>query len=523
LSKAEDVTGIARGIAFQLVEALGVIERSKIAAEMKDLDQPSRATLRKYGVRFGAYHIYFPNLLKPAARALAALLWAIKQDTIDLSALSGAQHLAGSGRTSFPVDKTLPRDAFRMLGYRQCGERAVRVDILERLADLIRPALSWREASPGTKPLGAFDGRGFVVTQAMTSLTGSAGEDFASILRALGYRMERRPPLPPKPVVETVSTDAPPVEGAAVAPGDVVAEATSELVETSADPTAEIVEQPVSGDPAPSAALLPEVSPLAASEETPAVIEPQPEPAAEAAPEQPAAEATAESIEVPSSEVAAETAAAEATSEAAMETPATAEAPAEPQLVEVWRPGGRNEDRRPRHERHRRHHSPRKEGEAIAAAPGEAGEGEKREGEKRHRHRRGRDFRKGREISAPADAATATASASPPAEGASTTAPAPEQRRHEPRGDRRERFEGKGKDRDNKREKFGDRQGGRREDRGPRDRDRDKGRDKRDRESGPALRHYATSASPRDRAADPNSPFAKLAALKDQLASNRKE
>ncbi len=27
----------------------------------------------------------------------------------------------------------------------------------------------------------------------MMSLTGSAGEDFASILRALGYRMEKRP------------------------------------------------------------------------------------------------------------------------------------------------------------------------------------------------------------------------------------------------------------------------------------------------------------------------------------------
>ena len=141
-------------------------------------------------MRFGAYHIYVPALLKPAARALASLLWAQKQDNVDMSALSGAQHLAGSGRTSFPVDKALDRDAYRVLGYRQCGERAVRVDILERLADLIRPALSWREASPGEKPAGAFDGRGFVVTQAMTSLTGSAGEDFASILRALGYRME---------------------------------------------------------------------------------------------------------------------------------------------------------------------------------------------------------------------------------------------------------------------------------------------------------------------------------------------
>src|SRR6195952_3374546 len=201
LAKAEDITGIARGIAFQLIEALGVLERQKIAAEMKDLDQPSRSSLRKYGVRFGAYHIYVPALLKPAARALALLLWAQKQDNVDMSALSTAQHLAGSGRTSFPVDKLLDRDAYRILGYRQCGERAVRVDILERLADLIRPALSWREASPGSKPAGPFAAPGFVVPQAMTSLTGSAGEDFASVLRALGYRMEKKPPLPPKPVV----------------------------------------------------------------------------------------------------------------------------------------------------------------------------------------------------------------------------------------------------------------------------------------------------------------------------------
>src|SRR5437868_1705958 len=213
LNKAEDITGIARGIAFQLIEALGVLERSRVAAEMKDLDQPSRASLRKYGVRFGAYHIYPPALLKPAARSLASLLWALKHDDVDLSLLSNAQHLASSGRTSFPVDKALDRDAYRVLGYRQCGERAVRVDILERLADLIRPALAWREASPGAKPAGAFDGRGFVVTQAMTSLTGSAGEDFASILRALGYRMDRRPPLPPKPVaVETPAAEAAPAE-----------------------------------------------------------------------------------------------------------------------------------------------------------------------------------------------------------------------------------------------------------------------------------------------------------------------
>src|SRR6186713_2591360 len=213
LAAADDVTGIARGVAFQLIESIGVLERQKVAEDVKGLDQPSRANLRKYGVRFGAYHLYTPALLKPAGRALAALLWALKQDNVDLSSLSGAQHLASSGRTSFPVDKQLPRDAYRVLGYKQAGERAVRVDILERLADLIRPALAWRENSPGEKPAGAFDGRSFVVTQAMTSLTGSAGEDFASVLRALGYRMEKRPPLPVKPVV--VAAEAPVVEASA--------------------------------------------------------------------------------------------------------------------------------------------------------------------------------------------------------------------------------------------------------------------------------------------------------------------
>ncbi|MBT2817717.1 hypothetical protein HIR22_12300, partial [Staphylococcus coagulans] len=57
-------------------------------------------------------------------------------------------------------------------------------------------------------------------------------------------------------------------------------------------------------------------------------------------------------------------------------------------------------------------------------------------------------------------------------------------------------------------------------DRDNRGRDRDKGRD---RQGGPSLRPYASSATPRerDRPADPNSPFAKLAALKEQLAGRK--
>ena len=208
LTAADDVTGMARGVAFQLVEALGVLERQKVAEEVKGLDQPARATLRKYGVRFGAYHIYLPILLKPAPRALATQLWALKHEAPDAKGVDDLLHLAASGRTSFPVDKETPKPLYRTAGYRVCGERAVRVDILERLADLIRPALSWREGAPTPKPDGAFDGRGFTVTGAMTSLTGASGEDFASILRSLGYRMDRRP-KPPEPAEAGAGAAAP--------------------------------------------------------------------------------------------------------------------------------------------------------------------------------------------------------------------------------------------------------------------------------------------------------------------------
>jgi ATP-dependent RNA helicase SUPV3L1/SUV3 len=453
-------------------------------------------------------------------------LWAQKQDNVDLSALSGAQHLAGSGRTSFPVDKQLARDAYRVLGYKQCGERAVRVDILERLADLIRPALSWRESSPGEKPAGAFDGRGFVVTQAMTSLTGSAGEDFASVLRALGYRMDRRPPLPPKPVVveavpaEAASAEAPAVEAAseAISSPEAITQDNTPPEAVAAEPAvaaetgdiADVTSAPAEETPAPSAALLPDVT--ITSEATPAEAPQETVAASEAA----SAEAAQEAVDA----------------EATAETAAPPETPAAPELVEVWRPGGRSEERRPRHDRNRHqrhgHQAPAADGAAPAAA-GEAGTNEKREHHRRGRRHRHNEFRKPGE-GAPAEAAAAAA----PAEGAPAAEARegqPQEQRHH-RGNRppRERFEGKDRERDKggRPDKFGgDRNKGDRNkdrDRGPRDKGgRDGGRDKRD--SGPSHRQWATSAAPRerDRPVDPNSPFAKLAALKEQLTAGRKD
>jgi ATP-dependent RNA helicase SUPV3L1/SUV3 len=194
LEKGEGLDGIARGVAFQVAESLGVLDRARVAQEVKSLSQDARAVLRKFGVRFGAYHLYLPNLIKPAPRALAAQLYALKHGGGDVvKGLDEVLHLAASGRTSLAAGKDVQRNLYRAAGFRVCEDRAVRVDILERLADLIRPAMSYRPGvSPGDPPPGAADGDGFVVTVAMTSLAGCSGESFASILRALGYVPEHR-------------------------------------------------------------------------------------------------------------------------------------------------------------------------------------------------------------------------------------------------------------------------------------------------------------------------------------------
>ncbi len=195
LETGEGLDGISRGIAFQVAEELGVLERSRVAEQMKTLDQASRGTLRKLGLRFGAYHIYLPGLIKPAPRALAAQLWALRHGGVEtVKGLDEVPHLAASGRTSFPADQTVPKGLYRAAGFRVCGARAVRVDILERLADLIRPAIAYRPGTtPGAPPPGTADNDGFVTTVSMTSLAGCSGEDFGSILKALGYVVDRRP------------------------------------------------------------------------------------------------------------------------------------------------------------------------------------------------------------------------------------------------------------------------------------------------------------------------------------------
>ena len=99
--------------------------------EIRSLDQTARAQLRKYGVRFGAFNIYFPVLMKPAAADLTLSLWALKQAAAGLDPESLPEP-PRPGLTSVPAQDEVPEAFYRACGYHRCGPRAVRMDILER-------------------------------------------------------------------------------------------------------------------------------------------------------------------------------------------------------------------------------------------------------------------------------------------------------------------------------------------------------------------------------------------------------
>ncbi len=105
------------------------------------------------------------------------------------------------GLTSLTPAAGTPDEYYRVAGFHLCGPRAVRIDMLERLADLIRVLVSWRtnEANPSMPPKGATGDGGFKATPDMMSILGCSAEELGNVLRALGFWADRRqmPAEPP--------------------------------------------------------------------------------------------------------------------------------------------------------------------------------------------------------------------------------------------------------------------------------------------------------------------------------------
>ncbi len=417
LQRAEDLQGLAKGLAFQLVENLGVLFRRDVTEEVKSLDQDGRASMRRYGVRFGAYHIFVPALLKPAPAELITLLWALKNDGLDKPGYGDLIPVLAAGRTSVVTDPGYERTFYKLAGFRFLGKRAVRIDILERLADLIRPLLQWKPGQ-ASRPDGAYDGRRFTTTTAMLSILGATLEDMEEILKGLGYRADS--------VKAEEATAFLAQQDAAAAPATAAGEAAAEKADH---------------DDADAATDEPAKEAEAVSQETAAPAE---------APAETEVAVAVEAVAV--AEVAAE--------------------PAEPKPVLLWRLGGRNDNQQ------------RQGGRGHGDRRGQQGEGRGQHGNRRgggeqqasggEGNREGRDRRDGRD-----------------------------NRGGDNKGPRGNREGGRPQHQGNRGER-GDRQ-----DRGDRN-------DRNNRGASQPLRFEAKPPR-KEKPIDPDSPFAKLAALKEQM------
>jgi ATP-dependent RNA helicase SUPV3L1/SUV3 len=155
--------GLARGLAYQIFEEFGVLDRKKAEPTLKELSHRERRILQALGVRFGAFSLYLPALLVPDARAVGTIF---------------AELALPRWRPPASAAVALPRPtpasaALGLRGLRAVAGLAVPVATLERLAARARLA-------PGRASDMRFS------AEILADLDWSAGEG-EQILRGLGY------------------------------------------------------------------------------------------------------------------------------------------------------------------------------------------------------------------------------------------------------------------------------------------------------------------------------------------------
>jgi ATP-dependent RNA helicase SUPV3L1/SUV3 len=145
LRNGDGLEGIARGIGFRLAEELGAIDRREIARRCQSagagsprhLAQAWRALWRLRAVCPAAFESpHLPACLPRFGRCKMAA-WISR-------ACASCHSSTPPAARPFPSMKALTRVSIPLPAFRVCGRRAVRFDILERLADLIRPLVSFR-------------------------------------------------------------------------------------------------------------------------------------------------------------------------------------------------------------------------------------------------------------------------------------------------------------------------------------------------------------------------------------------
>lgn len=205
-------------IALKLFAHTGIVPRGEVEESIAKLDPEMRKALRDKKVRLGPLLIFMPDLNKPAAVKLRAILWSLFNDK-PLPAPTPRD-----GAMSAVIDVTTANpDFYRAIGYPLYGPRVIRIDMLDRVINAIYDT--------------AKEGK-FQAEHKMAEWMGCPIADLYAILEAMGHRHIVKPAEEAKPVeADAVAEAVAPVEAvvAAAMEGGAVAVASAVTTEIVAE------------------------------------------------------------------------------------------------------------------------------------------------------------------------------------------------------------------------------------------------------------------------------------------------
>ena len=164
--KEDDYSSSCRGIIFQIKEGFGTTSIKKIFKLYKEITDEEKREFSKVGLRFGVEYLYMPELLKPGAVKLRALLWGVTNNAYYRDALPD------DGRVAYTPKEVAPSEWYNQIGYSKLGNRVMRVDMVERLLALIRIAAR---------------GGSFKISEEMLSIAGASKDELFKVLIDLGF------------------------------------------------------------------------------------------------------------------------------------------------------------------------------------------------------------------------------------------------------------------------------------------------------------------------------------------------
>ena len=170
LKDLKDKNSSIKALAYQLYENNGVLKRDQVLDYVKNLGQNERKVLRELGVKFGRYHVFLHQLIKPEAVSLRTLLWKnyyqkhfnLKPPKFGLNFLND--------------DKIKNKNFMLLCGFEKFDNYYVRIDILERLFMQIINSNTDQEKEIKMKP-------------EMINLLGCNKDNFKKLLKSMNYKI----------------------------------------------------------------------------------------------------------------------------------------------------------------------------------------------------------------------------------------------------------------------------------------------------------------------------------------------